>query len=98
MSFFTLFAYSANTELSNAELMVRIDSANGSYAISTKGVRSPVVRAGIAAEGDHHWINSAEYPKNKIGEPDFKDAPRRGRQTTEHATAFQDRPDVIYTT
>ncbi len=66
MSFFTPFAYSANTELRNAELMVRIDSADGCYTISTKGVASPVVRAGVAAEVDDHWIKSSEYPKHEI--------------------------------
>ena len=97
MSFFTLFAYSANTELRNAELMVRIDSADGSYAISTKGVRSPVVRAGIAAEVDHHWIKSAEYPKHEIADSDFEDALGRGRQATVKSTGLPDRPDLIYT-
>jgi len=77
--------------------MVRLDSADGSYAISTKGVRSPVVRAGIAAEVDHHWIKSAEYPKHEIADSDFEDALGRGRQATVKATGLSDRPDLIYT-
>ncbi len=97
MSFFTPFAYSANTELRNAELMVRIDSADGCYTISTKGVASPVVRAGVAAEVDDHWIKSSEYPKHEIVDSDFEDTLGRGRQATVKATGLSDRPDLIYT-
>ena len=96
-SSFTLFAHSADTELRNAELVVRINSTDGSYSISMKGAVSPTVRAGIAAEVDHQWIKSAEYPKHEISESDFKDTLGRGRQATVRATGLPDRPDLIYT-
>jgi hypothetical protein len=89
-------ASSSDSELRNAELLVRIDSTDGSYAISTKSGVSPTVRAGIAAEVDHHWIKSGEYPKHEIVASDFQDTLGRGRQATVRATGRPDRPDLTY--
>ncbi len=94
---FTAFAYSADTELKNDAALVRIDAADGSYAISAKGTPSPVVYAGVAAEVDHHWIKSAEYPKHEIAASDFEDTLGRGRQVQVRASGLADRPDLVYT-
>lgn len=96
-SLFTALAYSADTELKNDALVVRIDSADGSYTISAKGAASPVIRAGVAAEVDHHWMKSAEYPKHEIAAADFEDTLGRGRQAKVTATGLPDHPDLIYT-
>ena len=100
-SYFTPLVSSSDTqvdtELRNAELLVRIDSADGSYSISAKGGVSPTVRAGVGAYVDHHWIKSAEYPKHEIAASDFQDTLGRGRQITVRATGRPDRPDLTYT-
>ena len=95
-SLFTALAYSADTELKNDALVVRIDSADGSYTISAKGAPSPVIRAGVAAEVDHHWIKSAEYPRHEIAVSDFEDTLGRGREAKVTATGLTDHPDLIY--
>jgi len=43
-SFLAPFACAAEVQLSNAELLIRISSADGSYTIGTKGSASPVLR------------------------------------------------------
>jgi alpha-galactosidase len=94
---FTSLAYPADTELKNDAVLVRIDSTDGSYAIGAKGDASPVVHAGVAAEVDHHWIKSTEYPEHVIAASDFEDTLGRGRQAKVTATGLSDRPDLIYT-
>jgi alpha-galactosidase len=94
---FAPFPCSADTELSNTALVVRISSSDGSYSISTKSGVSPVVRADVAVEVDHHWIKSAAYPKREIADSDFEDALGRGRQATVRATGLPDQPDITYT-
>lgn len=93
---FTPFAYSVDVELKNDGLLVRI-SPDGSYSIAAKGAVSPVVRAGVSAEVDHHWIKSAEYPKHEIAASDFEDVLGRGHQATVTSTGLPHRPDLIYT-
>jgi alpha-galactosidase len=90
------FAYSADSELKNEALLVRVNSTDGSYSIATKGGASPVVRAGVAAEVDHHWIKSGDYPKHEIVDSDFADTLGRGHQITVTSKGLADRPDLTY--
>ncbi len=94
---FATVAFSADMELRNAEVVVRINSSDGSYSISTRGAVSPTLRAGIAAEVDHRWIKASEYPKHEIASSDFEDTLGRGQQATVRATGLSDRPDLTYT-
>ena len=88
-------AHAADTELRSESLRVRI-SADGSYVIAA-GNSSPIVRAGVAAEVDHHWIKSAEYPKHEVADSDFEDSLGSGRQATVTFTGLANQPDLIYT-
>ncbi len=89
-------AYAADTELKNADLTVTINPADGSYAIAAKGAASPVLRAVIGAEVDHHWIKSSEYPKHSVTTSDFEDTLGRGHQATVTSTGLAGRPDLSY--
>jgi alpha-galactosidase len=94
---FAPLAYAADAELSNDVLLARISAADGSYTISAKGARSPVIRAGVAAEVDHRWIKSGEYPRHEVAELDFEDAIGQGRQAMVRSTGLPDHPNLIYT-
>lgn len=96
-SFFTPYAYSADVELKNDGLLVRINSGDGSYTIAARGTVSPVIQAGVSAEVDHHWITSAEYPKHVIADSHFEDILGTGHQATVASTGLPHRPDLIYT-
>lgn len=89
-------AYSADTELRNADLVVTVNPADGSYAIAAKSAASAVVRAVVGAQIDHHWIKSSEYPKHAITTSDFEDTLGRGRQATVTSTGLPGRPDLSY--
>ena len=92
----TLRAYSADTEIKTDALAAAVNPTDGSYAISPRGAAS-VVRAGVAAQIDHHWLKSSEYPKHNIATSDFEDTLGRGRQIQTTATGLPDRPDLVYT-
>jgi alpha-galactosidase len=97
IAFFATFAYSADTEIKSDSLVVRVSPADGSYMIAGKGTASPVLRAGVAAQVDHHWITSREYPKHEIATAPFEDALGHGSQVTVTATGLAQQPDLVYT-
>jgi len=90
------FAHCSQTELKNMQLAVRVDPADGSYSISMNGAASPAIRAGVAAEVDHHWMKSTEYPKHEIAQSNFDDALGHGREITVRSTGLADHPDLSY--
>ena len=92
---FFLQAQATETELRNEALRVRI-GPDGSYAIAGDN-SSPIIRAGVAAEVDHRWIKSSEYPKHEVGDSDFEATLGRGRQATVTSTGLANQPDLIYT-
>jgi len=88
-------ALSADTKISNGQLVVTVNSVDGTYSIA-RGASSPAIRAGVAAEVDHRWVESTDYPKHDITESDFQDSLGRGRQAVVTARGLNDRPDLIY--
>jgi alpha-galactosidase len=95
---FASFAHGADSDLKNNQLVVSISSVDGSYSIKKTGAgTNAVIRAGVAAEVDHRWIKSADYPKHDINESDFQDTLGKGRQAVVTASGLPDRPDLIYT-
>jgi len=90
-------SHAADTELQNEGMRVRISSADGSYVVSTASEKTPIVRAGVAAEVDHHWLKSSNYPKRDIENSDFKSALGQGRQAKVTFAGLANQPDLIYT-
>jgi alpha-galactosidase len=89
--------YAADTELHNEAVQVHISSGDGSYSISTSSATTPILRAGIAAQVDHHWLKSADYPKRDIANSDFQSALGQGRQARVTFSGLANQPDLIYT-
>ena len=87
----------ADTEIRNAELLVRVSAADGSYVIAMKGSESQVIQAGVAAEVDHRWVKSADYPKHETAVSNFEDGLGKGRQATVKSTGLPEQPDLTYT-
>lgn len=87
----------ADTEIHNANLMVRVSEADGSYTIASKGPESPIIQAGVAAEVDHHWLRSADYPKHEVSVSNFQDVLGRAQQANVECTGLPNQPDLTYT-
>jgi len=85
-----------DAELRNETLQGRISGADGSYFISS-GSTSPILHASVAAEVDHRWIKSSDYPTHEIAESDFNDTLGNGLQATVTFTGLTNQPDLVYT-
>ena len=86
----------ADVELTNETLRVSVSAADGSYSIAA-GSGSPVLRAGVAAQVDHHWIKSSDYPKRQISQSEFNDKLGHGHEATATFTGLASQPDLTYT-
>jgi alpha-galactosidase len=80
--------------LENSALQVSVRSKDGSYEILTRGSQKAVLASGIAAEIDHHWVRSADYPHHQTSEANFEDALGHGRELTMTSTGLNGRPDL----
>src|SRR5579859_1526963 len=65
---------SAAISLHNASLSVSVNPQDGSYEIRAETLHSPVLRAQIGAQVDHHWIQSSLYPHHEETQSSFQDA------------------------
>jgi alpha-galactosidase len=89
--------FSADHRFGNGSLVVDIDTRNGAYTIATPGARSATVRAIVAAEIDHQWVKSSDYPRHELVESDFEDALGRGHLATLSSTGLPREPDLVFT-
>jgi hypothetical protein len=76
-------------------LSVIVRPSDGIYEIQKSG-RS-IIHARVAAEIDHKWIRSTDYPKHEISQSSFEDAPGHGKKITVLSSGLQDVPDLAYT-
>lgn len=91
------FACCAVLSFGSGNIAVEIDADRGSYSISTQGSRSAIVRAVVAAELDHHWVKSSDYPQHELVESDFEDGLGKGHQATVTSAGLPDAPDLLFT-
>ncbi len=78
-------------------LSVVVQPSDGTYEIQTgKGGRR-VIHARVAAEIDHKWVKSTDYPKHQITQSAFEDALGRGQKLTVISSGLANLPDLAYT-
>jgi hypothetical protein len=77
-------------------LRVKVNPANGTYTIGAPGLRSAVLRAGVAVELDGHWLQSASYPKHTVTLSDVPDDLGNAKEWTVLCTGLAGEPDLIY--
>jgi hypothetical protein len=63
-------------------LSVAVQPSDGTYAIRTGDGGASVIQARVAAEIDHKWVTSTDYPKHQISQSTFEDALGRGQKIT----------------
>src|SRR5579864_9247285 len=64
----------------NSELSVSVRPADGVYEVRAEGLAEPVLEARVAAEINHHWVRSSDYPQHRVAESTFTDALGSGHQ------------------
>jgi alpha-galactosidase len=86
----------ARVSLSNAALRVAI-ARDGTYEIMAAGLERPVLRAQIASEINHRWVQSSDYPRHSVTTAAFRNTLGRGRLVTISFTGLTSKPDLRYT-
>ncbi|MGA2415986.1 MAG: PKD domain-containing protein [Candidatus Sulfotelmatobacter sp.] len=78
-------------------LSVVVRAGDGTYEIQTGDGGRSVMHAGVAAEIDHKWVKSTEYPKHEITQSSFEDVLGQGKEITVTSSGLADVPDLAYT-
>jgi alpha-galactosidase len=83
-------------QLTNDEVSVTVNAQEGSYQLSLHDGQ-PVLKSRVAAQIDHRWLRSSDYPRRQASESAFEDDLGSGRQVTVTCSGLDGKPDLIYT-
>jgi hypothetical protein len=78
-------------------LAVVVQPSDGTYEIQTRNGGNSVIHARVAAEIEHKWLKSTDYPKHEISQSNFEDALGHGRRITVTSSGLSNLPDLAYT-
>ncbi len=78
-------------------LSVVVQPGDGAYEIGTGEGGHSFIHARVAAEIDHKWVKSTDYPKHEISQSDLEDAFGRGKKITVTSSGLTNTPDLAYT-
>src|SRR5271165_5436340 len=78
-------------------LSVVVQPGDGTYDVRTGNGGHSIFHARVAAEIDHKWIKSTDYPKHEIAQSNFEDALGHGRKITVTSSGLPKLPDLAYT-
>jgi len=78
-------------------LSVMVRPSDGTYEIQTGNGGHTVMHARVAAEIDHKWVRSSDYPKHEISNSTFEDVLGHGKKITITSSGLPTFPDLAYT-
>jgi hypothetical protein len=84
-----------NNQLTNDDLSLTVNAQEGSYQLSLHDGQ-PVLGSRVAAQVDHHWLRSSDYPRHQASESAFEDALGPGREVTVTCSGLDGKPDLAY--
>src|SRR5436853_7679717 len=93
VSILPVFLQAEDLSFHNSHLLVSIRQ-DGSYAISSGPDERLIFRSAIAAQINHRWLKSSEYPKHELSESRFRDRLGLGQQVNIRSTGLTQPPDV----
>ena len=82
-------------QLANDELSLTVNAQEGSYQLLVHGTH-PVLTSHVAAQVDHQWLRSRDYPRHTASESAFEDDLGPGRQVTVTCSGLDGKPDLVY--
>jgi alpha-galactosidase len=85
----------AAQQLTNESARLTVDAQKGTYELSLPSGNA-VLTARVAAEVDHAWVRSTDYPHHESSESSFSDALGAGRATTVVSSGLGGKPDLVY--
>ncbi len=81
----------------NEGLSLVVQPSDGTYEIQTGTGEHSVIHARVAAEIDHKWLKSTDYPKHDIAQSNFEDALGHGKKITVTSSGLPNSPDLAFT-
>ena len=78
-------------------LSVVVQPSDGTYEIQTGIGEHRVIHARVAAQIDHRWVKSTDYPKHEIAQSLFEDTLGHGKKITIISSGLAKFPDLAYT-
>ena len=79
----------------NNHLTVAIRPPDGSYEISTPAIRGPVLVSRVAAEINHRWIRSTDYPRHRAKQGNSHDLLGAGHTLEVTFSGLPNEPDLV---
>jgi len=77
-------------------LSVVVRPSDGTYEVQTGVGGHSIIHARAAAEIDHKWIKSTDYPKHEISQSNFEDGLGHGKKITVISSGLSHLPDLAY--
>lgn len=81
--------------LQNGALTINLRSQDGAYEIRAQGLSESVMMSLVAAEVDHRWLRSIDYPRRRTQLTSFEDALGHGQMLTTAFSGLPHAPDLI---
>ena len=85
----------AAQQLANDHLSLAVNTQNGTYQFALTH-REPVLTSRVAAEVNHEWLRSTDYPDHQATESTFSDDLGAGRAVTVTCSGLEGKPDLAY--
>jgi alpha-galactosidase len=85
----------AAQQLTNDKLSLTINAQQGSYQLAVRGGQ-PVFTSLAAAQINHQWLRSNEYPHHQASESTFADELGSGHAVTVTCTGLEGKADLVY--
>ena len=85
----------AAQQLTNDKLTLTLDAKAGSYLLRLQGGQ-PIFTSRVAAQVNHQWLRSNEYPHHRSSESKFADDLGSGRAITVTCTGLEGKADLVY--
>ena len=82
-------------QLTNDQLSLTVNAQEGSYQLSLHDGQA-VLKSGVAAQVDHQWLRSSDYPRHQASESSFQDDLGSGRKVTVSCSGLDGKPDLVY--
>jgi alpha-galactosidase len=86
----------AAQQLTNDKLALTLDAQGGSYRLSVRGGQ-PIITSRVAAQVNHQWLRSSDYPRHQASQSKFTDDLGSGRAITVTCTGLEGKADLVYT-
>ena len=89
-----LIATCAAQQYANDRLSLSVNAKDGTYQLALHGGQ-PIFTSRAAAEIDHEWLRSTDYPRHVVSESRFTDDLGSGQTITLTNAGLQGKPDLI---